>query len=144
MPNNARIRITRTVNDDEIARQILPKMEAVGQAIGARAQRLVPKRTWALHDTIQAETRRSGSKITTTVGAGSAKVKYALYVERGTSKMAAQSYLRPAFAQVTGRDLKYAGAGIVNHGAKAEASRQRRRDRAMDRRTAARENRAES
>ena len=63
-----RICITRVTDGDEIARQMLPHMEALGQAVGARMQRLVPKRTWALHDTISTETERKGSRVTTTVG----------------------------------------------------------------------------
>lgn len=102
---SARIRITKVTDGAEIARQVVPHMEALGQAVAARARRLVPKRTWALHDTIDTETTRSGSKITTTVGAGSSKVDYALHVERGTSKMRAQPYLRPAFAQISAADL---------------------------------------
>jgi HK97 gp10 family phage protein len=126
MPNDARIRITRILEPDELNSQIMPKMEALGQAIGARAQRLVPKRTWALHDTISAATEKRGSRIVTTVGAGSAKVKYAMYVERGTSRMAAQPYLRPAFAQTTGRDLAYTGQGITTHGVATITTRRSR------------------
>ena len=139
-----RIRITRVTDGDEIARQVLPHMEALGQAVGARMQRLVPKRTWALHDTISTETERNGSRVTTTVGFGNDKVDYGLEVERGTSKMRAQPFARPALAQSRAGDLNYSGRGIQNHGLKLEAARQRRRDRAMDRRTAAQENRAES
>lgn len=127
MPNDARIRITRVVNDEELGRQIEPKMTKLGQAIGARAQRLVPKRTWALHDTIFAETERKGATVVTTVGAGGTDdVDYGLDVERGTSKMAAQPYLRPAFAQTTGRDLAYSGKGITAHGVVAFSSRRAR------------------
>ena len=143
-----RIRITRVTDGDEIARQMLPHMEALGQAVGARMQRLVPKRTWALHDTISTETERKGSRVTTTVGFGdpdgTPPVDYGLEVERGTSKMRAQPFARPALAQSRAGDLNYSGRGIQNHGLKLEAARQRRRDRAMDRRTAAQENRAES
>ena len=140
-----RICITRVTDGDEIARQVLPQMEALGQAVGARMQRLVPKRTWALHDTISTETERKGSRVTTTVGFGDDnKVDYGLKVERGTSKMRAQPFARPALAQSRAADLNYSGRGIQNHGLKVEAARQRRRDRAMDRRTAAQENRAES
>lgn len=144
MPSGARIRITRVINDDEIGRQIEPKMRNLGQAMGARAQRLVPKKSWALYDSIQTETERKGSRVTTTVGAGNDEVDYSLYVERGTSKMRAQPYLRPAMLQTRGGDLNYKGTGIQNHAVKVEAARQRRRDRAMDRRTAKRENREES
>lgn len=126
MAATARIRITRVVDDDEIGRQILPKMEALGQAMGARMQRLVPKRTWALHDTITAGAERNGAKVTLEVGSGSERVGYALAVERGTSKMSAQPFMRPAFAQTTGRDLKYAGKGITRHGVVAFSSRRQR------------------
>lgn len=126
MPNDARIRITRVVDEEELGRQIEPKMEKLGQAMGARMQRLVPKRTWALHDTISASTERKGAVVTTTVGAGGEGVDYALDVERGTSKMRAQPYMRPAFAQTTGRDLAYSGKGITTHGVVAFSSRRAR------------------
>lgn len=126
MPNTARIRITRVVGDAELGRQIEPKMEALGQAVGARMQRLVPKRTWALHDTISAGTERKGSKVTTTVGFGSDDVDYGLNVERGTSKMRAQPFARPAFAQTTGSDLRYRGKGIVTHGVVSFSTRRSR------------------
>lgn len=124
--NDARIRITRVVNDEELGRQIEPKMAALGQAVGARMQRLVPKRTWALHDTITTGTERAGSRVTTEIGFGSEEVDYGLDVERGTSKMAAQPFARPAFAQTTGADLRYKGKGIVTHGVVAFSSRRQR------------------
>lgn len=123
----ARIRITRVADGDDIARQMVPHMEALGQAIGVRMQRLVPKRTWALHDTINTTTDRRGSKVTTNVTAGSDEVDYATHVERGTSRMSAQPYMRPAFAQTTGRDLDYSGAGIRRHGVVASFSTRRAR-----------------
>jgi HK97 gp10 family phage protein len=138
-----KIRITR-VYDDRLVEQIEPAMRNLGQAVGARMQRLVPKRTWALHDTISTSTERNGSKITTTIGFGSADVDYGLHVERGTSRTRAQPFARPALLQSRAGDLKYKGRGIVNHGEQKEAQRQRRRDRAADRRTAAEENRNES
>lgn len=125
--NDARIRITRVVDDETLGRQIEPKMAALMQAMGARAQRLVPKRTWALHDTITAGVERSGSKVVGTLGAGGTDdVEYALDVERGTSKMTAQPYLRPAFAQTTSADLRYRGKGITTHGVVAFSSRRAR------------------
>lgn len=126
MPNTARIRITRVVDPGEIGRQIEPKMQNLGEAMGSRMQRLVPKRTWALHDTISADTVREGDRVTTTVGAGSDMVDYALDVERGTSKMSAQPYMRPAFAQTTGRDLNYHGKGITRHGVVTFSTRRTR------------------
>lgn len=121
-----RIRITRVTDGDEIARQVLPHMEALGQALGARMQRLVPKRTWALHDTISTETERKGSRVTTTVGFGNDKVDYGLEVERGTSKMRAQPFARPALAQSRAGDLNYRGAGIRRHGVRTITSRRTR------------------
>lgn len=126
MPNDARIRITRVVNPDELGEQIEPKMVKLGSAMGARMQRIVPKRTWALHDTIDAVTERRGATVVTTVGAGSPEVGYALDVERGTSKMSAQPYMRPAFAQTTGADLRYGGKGITRHGVVAFSTRRQR------------------
>lgn len=126
MKVNARIRITRVVQPGEIGRQIAPKMEALGQAVGARAQRLVPKRTWALHDSISTSTVSDGARIKTTVSAGGGDVDYAMHVERGTSKMRAQPYLRPAFAQTTGKDLKYSGKGVTAHGVASFSSRRQR------------------
>lgn len=132
MPNDARIRITRVVNDEELGSQIEEKMRRVGAAIGARAQRIVPKRTWALHDSIVTSTERTGSRVTTTVGAGDERVDYAMHVELGTSRAAAQPYLRPAMLQVTGNDFRYAGSGPTPKGAMrlaAKTSRARRRER---------------
>lgn len=121
-----RIRITRVTDGDDIARQMLPHMEALGQAVGVRMQRLVPKRTWALHDTITTETERKGSRVTTTVGFGNDKVDYGLEVERGTSKMRAQPFARPALAQSRAGDLNYRGAGIRRHGVRTITSRRTR------------------
>lgn len=126
MPNTARIRITRVVNDDALGRQIEPKMAALGQSVGSRMQRLVPKRTWALHDTISATTERAGDKVTTSIGFGSDEVDYGVNVERGTSKMRAQPFARPALAQVTGSDLRYRGKGITRHGVVTFSTRRSR------------------
>lgn len=122
-----RIQITRVTDGDELARQMVPHMEGLGQAVGARMQRLVPKRSWALHDTISTETERSGSKVTTTVGFGDDdEVDYGLEVERGTSKMRAQPFARPALLQSRAGDLNYAGRGIVRHGIITTTSRRAR------------------
>ena len=132
MVNDARIRITRVVNEDELGKQIEEKMRRMGGAMGVRAQRLVPKRTWALHDSIETETERKGSRVTTTLGAGNEDVSYALHVEQGTSRAAAQPYLRPAMLQGTGRDFRYAGPGPETRGVRKEraaTARARRRER---------------
>ena len=122
-----RIQITKVTDGAELARQIEPRMAALGEAIGARMQRLVPKRTWALHDTIFSETERKGSRVTTTVGFGDDnKVDYGLKVERGTSKMRAQPFARPALLQSKAGDLNYRGAGIRRHGIRTITSRRTR------------------
>lgn len=126
MPNSARIVITRILRPEELGTQIVPKMESLGQAMGARMQRLVPKRTWAAHDSIETVTEREGTKVTTTVGAGNAEVDYVTDLERGTSKMKAQPFMRPAFNQTTGNDLRYKGRGITKHGIVAFSSRRAR------------------
>lgn len=124
-----RIRITKTRDGDAIAEQMVDSMANLGQAIGRRMQRLVPKRTWALHDTISAETERRGSRITTTIGFGSDDVDYGLAVERGTSRMRAQPFARPALLQSKASDLEFSGS-ITRHGVNAAStSRSRRRSR---------------
>jgi len=101
-----RIRITKIVDDDVLGRQLEPKMANLGQAIARRMQRLVPKKTWNLHDTIAADTERTGAKVTLQVGVGGAgEADYWEHVERGTSNQTAQPYMRPALLQSTGRDL---------------------------------------
>lgn len=121
-----RIIITKVSDPDEVVRQLLPKMTNLGNAIAQRMQRLVPKKTWALHDTISAETTASGGVVTTVVGAGGGKVNYALYVELGTSRQAAQPYIRPALLQSKAGDLNYSGGGPLSHGEQQTARRERR------------------
>lgn len=115
MKLRARIRITRYTSGGELATQLAGPMGNLGNAVGRRMQRLVPKRTWRLHDTI----RRSdpvvrGSKVSVEVAAGGQTVRgryvnYELHVERGTSKMAAQPFMRPALLQSTDADLLFEG-----------------------------------
>jgi len=101
-----RIKITRVLANDELGKQLEPKMANLGQAIARRMQRLVPKRTWNLHDTIAADTERDGAVVTLQVGVGgNGEADYWEYVERGTSRQKAQPYMRPALLQSTGRDL---------------------------------------
>lgn len=125
-----RIRITKTVDGGDLAQQIEPKMANLGRAIGTRMQRLVPKRTWALHDTISHQTERRGNRVVTTVGAGGrvqgVLVDYELNVERGTSRMAAQPYMRPAMLQSKAGDLNFAGDEPKRHGITVVTSRRTR------------------
>jgi hypothetical protein len=123
---STRIRITRISEGEDIARRLVPAMANLGEATGSRMQRLVPKRTWALHDTISAETQRDGAVVTTTVGFGSDDVDYGLLVERGTSRMAAQPFARPALLQTRAGDLRYTGAGITTHGVTVPTTRRSR------------------
>lgn len=104
--SGTRIIITKTASDAELGRELEPKMANLGQAIARRMQRLVPKDTWRLHDTIAADTERDGAKVTLQVGVGgNDEAPYWEHVERGTSRMKAQPYMRPALLQSTGRDL---------------------------------------
>lgn len=128
--SEARIRVTRVAVPAELAELVEPGMQNLGNAMARRMQRLVPKRTWALHDTIDASTERRGGKVTTTVAfgdpTGTPKVDYGMSVERGTSKMRAQPFARPAFAQTTGRDLLYEGPGATRHGVATFSTRRSR------------------
>lgn len=116
MPNGARIRITRLVAPLELGEQIEPKMLNLVHAIQRRAQRLVPKRTWNLHDTLVSGVERDGGKVIGLVGVGGPTpyapggADYWRHVEHGTSRMAAQPYMRPALAQSKGGDL-FNGSG---------------------------------
>lgn len=136
-----RIIITRVVDPDEIAEQIEPHMRKLGNAVAARMQRLVPKRTWALHDTITTGTQRTGAKIRTEVGAGGGRVHYEMHVERGTSRQKAQPYMRPALLQSKASDLNFAGEGPKRHGVVRVETR---RERAAKRHATSRANGAQS
>lgn len=122
-----RIIITRVVDPDELGEQIEPHMVKLGNAIATRMQRLVPKRTWALHDTIVVGTERRGAKVITEVGAGGGDVDYEQHVERGTSRQKAQPYMRPALYQSKASDLNFGGAGPKRHGVVRMTTRRSRR-----------------
>ena len=111
---NFRLKITKTTPAEDIAEKIFPAMQRLGNAIGRRAQRLVPKRTWALHDSIATATSVSGTTVTTVVSMGTG---YGLHVERGTSRQVAQPFMRPALLQSTSRDLRFGGSMADPHGA---------------------------
>jgi HK97 gp10 family phage protein len=122
-----RIRITSVVAPAELGRQIAPRMTNLGRAVGARMQRLVPKRTWALHDTITAhEAEVDAGRVSVMVSFGGGDVDYGMHVERGTSRMAAQPFARPAIAQSTGADLLYSGTGPTAHGVVGISTRRQR------------------
>jgi len=102
---SAKFRVTKVHDAEATARQIEPHMRNLGNAIATRMRRIVPKRTWKLHDTIEHGTERDGSVVTTQVGAGSDEVDYWEHVERGTSRQKAQPYMRPALLQSKASDL---------------------------------------
>lgn len=140
-----RVRITKLADPSVFNPYLLEAMGNLGNAIGRRAQRLVPKRTWALHDTIATKTEQvRPGVVRTVVSAGSVRVGYAVMVERGTSKTRAQPFLRPALLQSKNRDLEDDRGLNPTKGVRDENRRQRARDRAQERRTAARENAEES
>lgn len=119
--------IRNTVSDSELAAILAPKVDNLGRAMARRAQRAVPKRTFALHDTIDSQTTTSGPIIRTTLSAGSGDVDYWYYVEKGTSRMAAQPYLRPALLQSRSVDLNDGGPGASRHGVRTYRPRAKSR-----------------
>jgi HK97 gp10 family phage protein len=105
------MRVTKIAAPGVLDESLLKAGVNLGNAIGRRARRLVPKRSWALHDTIRtnAELVKPGVVVTTVTAGGMVNgklVDYATWVERGTSKQRAQPYLRPALLQSKDRDLK--------------------------------------
>ncbi len=144
-----RLRITKVYPAGDLMDQITPKMRNLGAAIGRRMQRLVPKRTWALHNSIFHDTEASSTRVTTTVGFTE---PYGLMVEKGTSRMRAQPFARPALLQSSGRDFKDSGLGLNQHAIveflsqreKRRRRNQRARERYQERKLAERENREES
>lgn len=103
--------ITRTVGAGELADEIAPAMRRLTNAMHRRAQRLVPKRTWRLHDTLTSDVEVDGSKVRGIVGVGGPTgaapdgADYWDYVEHGTSRQRAQPYMRPALLQSKSADL---------------------------------------
>ena len=72
------------------------KMEAVVGRVVKNAKRIVPVYTHNLQDHIQGEVGLEAGKVIGRVGTD---VDYGIYVEQGTSRMAAQPWLRPAALQ---------------------------------------------
>ncbi len=111
MSGGARITITRVIGAADLAAEIEPAMQRLVNAIHRRAQRLVPKRTWNLHDTLVNGVEVRGPRVVGVVGVGGSTnaapegADYWDYVEHGTSRMRAQPYLRPALLQSRSADL---------------------------------------
>jgi len=71
-----------------------------GEALATAAQRLAPVDTGTLRASIHVDSvERSGMSVTATVSTGGEASEYAVYVELGTRRMAAQPYMTPALAQ---------------------------------------------
>lgn len=110
MAHSAKIRITR-VHEGALDPQLERGVDNLSENVARRMRRLVPKRSFRLHDTIEKlPTTRSGNRIKGGVRFGGKVVRgklvdYHLMVERGTSRMAAQPYARPALYQSRSGDL---------------------------------------
>lgn len=108
----ARIRIIRYAPDSTIAGQMVPSMRNLTGNVAKRMRRLVPKRSFRLNDTITDEgAKAANGRVVGRVTFGGKTIRgvyvgYHLLVERGTSKMRAQPYARPALMQSTSADLK--------------------------------------
>lgn len=97
---------------DELGDEAEQMLDKVGDALLLRMQRLVPKRTFALHDSLTKEIeRKSAGRVEVRVGVdedyvspqGDRPALYAEWVEGGTSVMAAQPYAVPALLQTMGK-----------------------------------------
>ena len=86
--------------EPNIVRKGFADAEAAVQDAAAEARRIVPVDTGYLRSSIfhAAERRRHGWSVTL-----GAEAHYAGFVEWGTSRMAAQPYLRPAYEQMIER-----------------------------------------
>lgn len=109
---SATIRITRVISDDELGSQLVGPVDSLTSAMTKRAKRLAPKRSFRLEDSIERiPAKQIGAKVKGGVRVGGKVVRgkyvgYHLLVERGTSKMRAQPYMRPALLQTRSSDLK--------------------------------------
>jgi len=72
------------------------KMEIIVARVVRNAQRIVPVDTHNLQDHIEGDVGLESGKVVGRVGTD---VEYGIYVEQGTSRMAAQPWLRPAALQ---------------------------------------------
>lgn len=91
----------RKDNTDEVISEIdsavMRAMEIIGLKAESYAKRICPVDTGRLRNSISHATAREGDGYSALIGTKiDANVKYARYVEMGTSRMRAQPYLRPA------------------------------------------------
>lgn len=78
----------QAISDQYVEETVLPK-------IADKAKRIVPIDSGVLHDNIEPVVNSDGMFVV-------ANTEYADFVERGTSKMAAQPFLRPAMTTALG------------------------------------------
>jgi len=111
MAGSARLRITKIIGVNELGAQLERPVNNLTSNVAARMRRLVPKASFRLNDTIKAQpAKRKGAMVTGSVTFGGQVVRgkmvdYHLMVERGTSRMRAQPYARPALYQSRSADL---------------------------------------
>lgn len=111
MAGTARFKIVKMAPGSAMTTALEPAVTNLANAIAKRMRRLVPKRSYRLHDTIEVQPAKSvAGKVTASVTFGGKitrgkLVDYHLMVERGTSKMAAQPFARPALYQSRSSDL---------------------------------------
>lgn len=91
----------------------------VAEAIAEYARILVPVRTGALKISIDVSGGGNSYEVSAESTAGGAPREYAGYVEYGTSRMAAQPYMHPAY--IMGKDTRLP-IEEAKYGAKIEAA----------------------
>lgn len=101
-----KVTVTKTATDAEVAAALEPAVASLMRAMLGRAKRLVPKKSWDLHNSLGTEVTREGANVVGVLYAGGGVVDYAEHVERGTSRARAQPYLRPALLQSKAADLR--------------------------------------
>lgn len=93
----------------KIDKQNIDLIRCIARTISRTAKQLCPVKTSTLRRSIRAVVTKDIAKVqaggTWLVGGVATPVEYAGYVELGTSKMAAQPYLRPAVEQFSKMDL---------------------------------------
>lgn len=80
---------------------IFDAIDKLGDGVLKRSRRVAPVKSGDLRRSLRKVTHRNGTAgATSEIGSD---LDYSGHVERGTSKMAAQAYLRPALYQTTGK-----------------------------------------
>lgn len=112
MVSGAHIRIIRLAGPEAMGGQLERPVNNLTGHVAQRMHRLVPKDSWRLDETIEAQPAKTvAGRVIGWVTFGGKVVRgklvnYHLMVERGTSKMRAQPYARPALYQSRSSDLK--------------------------------------